>query len=122
MILSINIRVSIPWHIIVSPALHDTHRLGLSLVRLPDTFDLPISSTMKSSIPQFAASSGAVHAAQSVVMLVSLLGTLSLTQKLCDDNNVGFVRFLTHSTVQAVGTAVILYLMLTPEFPVSSTY
>ena len=91
------------------------HRLGLSLVRLPDTFHLPITTAMKSSIPQFAASSSAVHAAQSLIMMTSLIGAISLTQKLCDDNKVGIVRYLAHATVQVVGAFVILYLMLSPD-------
>jgi hypothetical protein len=89
-------------------------------VRLPDTFYLPISTAMKSHIPQIVASSSAIHTVQGVVMVISLALAISLTQKLCDDNKVGIVRFLTHSTVQAIGGAVILYLMLSPELPLSS--
>ncbi|KAL3763255.1 hypothetical protein ACHAWU_008958 [Discostella pseudostelligera] len=89
--------------------------LGLSLVRLSDTFHLPITTAMKSSIPQFAASSSAVHAAQSLIMMTSLIGAISLTQKLCDDNKVGIVRYLAHATVQVVGAFDILYLMLSPD-------
>ncbi len=94
------------------------HRLGLSLVRLPDTFRLPITTAMKSSIPQFVASSSAVHAVQSVIIVTSLIGAISLTQKLCDDNKVGIVRYLAHATAQVVGAFVILYLMLSPELPI----
>ena len=75
---------------------------------------------MKANIPQFVASSGVVHAVQSVIMIASLAGAVSLTQKLCDDNKVGFVRHLAHATVQAMGTAAILYLMLSPELSISS--
>jgi spore cortex formation protein SpoVR/YcgB (stage V sporulation) len=95
-------------------------RLGLTLVRLPDTFYLPITETMKSRIPQFVASWDAIHSVQCIVMLVSFAGSLALTQKLCDDNRVGTVRFGTHAAVQAIGTAIILYLMLTPELAISS--
>jgi hypothetical protein len=102
-------------------ASHNTFcRLGLSLVRLPDTFQLPISTTIKSNIPQFVASSSSVHVVQSVVMMASLIGAVSLTQKLCDDNKVGFVRYLAHATVQSIGAAAILYLMLSPELSISS--
>lgn len=91
-------------------------------MRLPDTFDLPISTAITAHIPQFVASSGAVHAVQSAVMIASLAGAVSLTQKLCDDNKVGFVRFLTHATVQAVGAATISYLMSSPELSISSAF
>jgi hypothetical protein len=96
------------------------NRLGLSLVRLPDTFHLPISAAMKSKIPQFVADIGTIHSVQCVVMVVSFACAISLTQKLCDDNKIGSVRFSTHATAQFIGTALILYLMLSPELAISS--
>ena len=89
-------------------------------MRLPGTFNLPISTAMKSNIPHIVASPGVVHSVQSVLMIASLVGACSLTQKLCDDNKVGLVRYLAHATVQIFGAAVVLYLMLSPELPISS--
>merc|ERR1712087_756491 len=67
--------------------------LGLMLYRLPDTFYLPIPTSMKEKIPSFVASSATINTTQCVVMIVSLVGSLALTQKLCDDNKTGAVRF-----------------------------
>lgn len=98
------------------------NRLGLSLVRLPDTFYLPVSDGMKSKIPQFVASSNVIHSLQTGVMLCSFVAAVSLLQKLCDDNKIGFVRFGTHAALQAIGTALALYLMLSPELQSFSDY
>ncbi|KAL9190297.1 hypothetical protein ACHAXT_007508 [Thalassiosira profunda] len=94
--------------------------LGLSLARLPETFYLPFSEEMKSGLPQFVADWGTIHAVQFVVMVTSFACTISLTQKLCDDNRIGPVRFGAHAAVQTIGTALILYLMLSPELPISA--
>ena len=98
------------------------NRLGLSLVRLPDTFYLPVSDGMKSKIPQFVASSNVIHSLQTGVMLCSFVAAVSLLQKLCDDNRIGPVRFGTHAALQAIGTALALYLMLSPELQSFSDY
>lgn len=97
---------------------NDTYiRLGLTLVRLPSTFYMPISTDW---IPRAVASQGMIHGVQAVVMLVSFASSVSLTQKLCDDNHIGPVRFGSHAAVQFLGTALTLYLMLAPELEVSS--
>lgn len=94
--------------------------LGLTLVRLPSTFGVHISDRLPSNIPQVVFDTSTIHIVQSVVMTASLWGALSLTQKLCDDNRVGTVRFGTHATVQVLGSILTLYLMLSPELMISS--
>ena len=71
-------------------------------------------------IPRAVASQDLIHSIQAVVMLVSFACSVALTQKLCDDNRIGPVRFGSHSAVQFLGTAVTLYLMMSPELAVSS--
>ena len=94
--------------------------LGLSLVRLPSTFYVSLPETLSSRIPQFVASTSAIHITQACVMVISLMGALSLTQKLCDDNKIGIARFGAHATVQVIGAALVLYLMLSPELSISA--
>ncbi|KAL7542286.1 hypothetical protein ACHAWF_007146 [Thalassiosira exigua] len=94
--------------------------LGLSLVRLPSTFYLTLPEMIQSKIPQYAAGPAAIHSVQCFVMLVAFACAVSLTQKLCDDNRIGPVRFGTHVAVQAIGTALTLHLMMTPELSISA--
>jgi len=91
--------------------------LGLTLVRVPSTFYLPISTDW---IPQAVASQDLIHSIQVVVMLASFACSVALTQKLCDDNRIGPVRFGSHAAVQFIGTVLTLYLMLSPELAISS--
>ena len=96
------------------------HRLGLSLARLPDTFYLSIPPAFESKIPQFVANDNIIHSLQLGVILCSYVAAISLTQKLCDDNRIGIVRFGAHAAVQTIGTALVLYLLLSPEASISS--
>ena len=101
-------------------AIISSHRLGLTLARLPDTFYLPFAAEIKSKIPQFVAEWDTIHTVQSVVMVTGLFCTVALTQKLCDDNRVGPARFGAHTAVQMIGTFGILYLMMSPELSISA--
>lgn len=82
--------------------------LGLLLERLPDTFFIDTSI----SLPHIAASDGAVHDVQTLLMLGSIPFSVALTQKLCDDNKIGGVRFGLHAAIQVAGALLTLYLML----------
>lgn len=84
---------------------------GLTVARLPDTFFMDHSM----NLPQIAASTEAVQAVQALLMIGSLPLSIGLTQKLCDDNKIGGVRFGLHSAIQVFGAAVTLYLMLSPN-------
>ena len=97
-----------------------THRLGLTLVRLPDTFYLQLPIDLQSKIPQFVGDIRLVHGLQCGVMLFSYVAALSLTQKLCDDNKIGAVRYGAHALVQTIGTVLTLYLLLSPEASISA--
>lgn len=81
---------------------------------------MTISESLKSKIPQVVATQDIIHSVQCAVMLVSFACTIALTQKLCDDNKIGPVRFSAHVVVQAVGMALTLYLMLTPDLEISA--
>ena len=94
--------------------------LGLTLVRVPSTFNVWISPGLRDSIPQFVFDTNTIHVVQASVMIASYLASVFLTQKLCDDNRVGPVRFATHAITQSVGAAITLYLMLSPEVIVSA--
>jgi len=96
------------------------HRLGLTLARLPDTFYLQIPTELQSKIPQFVGDIRLVHSLQCGVMLFSYVAALSLTQKLCDDNKIGAVRYGAHALVQTLGTFLTLYLLLSPEASISA--
>lgn len=89
--------------------------LGLSLARLPASFGVHISERCVARIPQFVVSDSSTHIVQLFVMIASLGATLSLTQKLCADNNIQSVRFGAHATVQVFGAMITLYLMLSPD-------
>jgi len=82
--------------------------LGLLFARLPDTFFIDSSI----HLPAFVASDSAVHVTQMFLMLGSIPFSIALTQKLCDDNRIGSVRFGLHATIQVVGALFTLYLML----------
>ena len=75
---------------------------------------------MKANIPQFVASDSSIHGVQSVLMLVSFACSMALTQKLCDDNRIGPVRFGSHALIQGIGAFLTLYLMLSPEVAISA--
>eukprot|EP00985_Skeletonema_marinoi_P032572 scaffold39178_cov220-Skeletonema_marinoi.AAC.9 len=94
--------------------------LGLTLVRVPSTFNVWISQGFRDSIPQYVFDTSTIHAVQVSVMLVSYIASVALTQKLCDDNRIGPVRFGTHAVTQSIGAAITLYLMLSPEAIVSA--
>ena len=94
--------------------------LGLTLARVPSTFGVWVLPRLEESIPQFSFDTSTIHAVQSVVIIVSYIASVSLTQKLCDDNRIGPVRFGTHAFTQSIGAAITLYLMLSPEAVVSA--
>jgi len=94
--------------------------LGLLIERIPSTFYLPVSESFRSSLPQITASTSVIHFSQTVVMCVSALASMSLTQKLCDDNRVGTTRYATHAFVQIAGAFITLQLMLSPTGVVSA--
>ena len=81
---------------------------GLSLTRLPDTFFMDHSL----NLPQIAASTDIVRAVKAILVIGALPFSIGLTQKLCDDNKIGGVRFGLHAAIQIIGAAVTLYLML----------
>jgi len=97
-----------------------SHRLGLTLARLPDTFYLHVPIDLQTKIPQFVGDIRLIHSLQCGVMLFSYVAALSLTQKLCDDNKIGVVRFGAHALVQTIGTFLTLYLLLSPEASISA--
>jgi hypothetical protein len=84
--------------------------LGLILARAPDTFYLDRVITL--DLPSIVASDGTVKVVQSALLLGTLAVSIGLTQKLCDDNKVGGLRFGLHAAVQVVGAWTTLYLML----------
>ncbi len=94
--------------------------LGLTLARVPSTFNVWISQGLRDSIPQYVFDTSTIHVVQASVMLMSYIASVALTQKLCDDNRIGPVRFATHAVTQSIGAAITLYLMLSPEATVSA--
>lgn len=82
--------------------------LGLSLARLPDTFFMDNSMTL----PHIAASTEVVHAIQAVLVIGALPISIGLTQKLCNDNKIGGLRFGLHALIQLALAAETLHLML----------
>jgi len=82
--------------------------LGLSLVRLPDTLFMEHVSTL----PHIAASTEVVHTLQAALVVGALPISIGLTQKLCDDNKIGPLRFGLHAVIQMVLAAETLHLML----------
>ncbi|KAL7535221.1 hypothetical protein ACHAXR_006354 [Thalassiosira sp. AJA248-18] len=93
--------------------------LGLTLVRVPSTFGVWVSPGLRENIPQYVFDASTIHVVQCLVMLVSYIASIALTQKLCDDNRIGPVRFGTHAITDSVRAAITLYLMLSPESIVS---
>lgn len=81
---------------------------GLILARLPDTFFMDTTVTL----PHLSASTEVIKAVQALLIVGSLPLTFGLTQKLCDDNKIGGLRFGLHTMIQVAGAAVTLYLML----------
>jgi Ca2+-binding EF-hand superfamily protein len=82
--------------------------LGLSLARLPDTFFMDSSMTL----PQIAASTEVVQAVQAILVVGALPISIGLTQKLCNDNKIGGLRFGLHAVIQMALAAETLHLML----------
>ncbi len=93
--------------------------LGLTLIRLPTSFGVSVSERFAANIPQFDADDASIHFVQFIIMIGSLGATLSLTHKLCADNNIRSLRFGAHATVQVLGAMFTLYLMLSPELAIS---
>jgi Ca2+-binding EF-hand superfamily protein len=81
---------------------------GLTLARLPDTFFIDSDF----ALPQIAASTEAIQATQTLLIVVALPLSIGLTQKLCNDNKIRGLRFSLHAMIQTVGAVVTLYLML----------
>jgi Ca2+-binding EF-hand superfamily protein len=96
--------------------------LGLTLMRVPSTFGFWVSSEVQESIPHYVFDLSTIHNVQFCVMLTSCIASVALTQKLCDDNRIGPVRFGTHAITQSIGAAMTLYLMLAPEVATVWTY
>jgi len=82
--------------------------LGLSLARLPDTFFVDQSMTL----PHISASTDVVLAVQAVLVAGALPISIGLTQKLCNDNKIGGLRFGLHAAIQVALAAGTLHLML----------
>jgi len=78
---------------------------------LPDTFYLDgfISSA---NLPSLIASTGVVQVVQIAVMVNIIPLSVGLTTKLCDDNNVGNLRFGLHASIQGALACSTLYLMV----------
>lgn len=90
--------------------------LGQVLSRLPDTFYLSHDGiSAANNLPQIVASPEVVHATQVLIVAGSLPFSIALTQKLCDDNKIGGIRFGLHAAIQVAGAALTLYLMLSPN-------
>lgn len=88
--------------------------LGLSLSRLPDTFFMDHSMM---NLPHIAAGTEVVKAVQAALLLGAIPISVGLTQKLCDDNKIGGVRFGLHAAIQVTGAFATLYLMLSSSNP-----
>ena len=88
--------------------------LGLTLARLPDTFYLE-SFFPSIDLPSLVASDRTVALAQAFLIIGSVPISIGLTQKLCNDNKVGNVRFSLQAGVQVIGALTTLYLMLSPS-------
>ena len=93
--------------------------LGLTLVRVPSTFGVWVSSDFRDNIPQYVFNTDTIHIVQVSVMSVAYFASVALTQKLCDDNRIGPVRLLTHTMTQSIGAIISLYLMVSPEVIIS---
>jgi hypothetical protein len=70
------------------------------------------SSTI--SLPYIAASPGVVQLVQAGLVLGALPISIGLTQKLCNDNKTGNLRFGVHAAIQVALAAATLHLMLSP--------
>lgn len=81
---------------------------GLSLARLPDTVFMDHSM----AVPHIAASTEVVQALQAILVVGAFPISIGLTQKLCDDNKIGGIRFGLHAAIQVVIAAATLHLML----------
>lgn len=81
---------------------------GLTIARLPDTFFMDSSI----ALPHLSASNEVIHAVQALLIVGALPLSIGLTQKLCDDNRIGGLRFGLHAMIQVAGAAVTLYLLL----------
>jgi hypothetical protein len=81
--------------------------LGLSLARLPDTFFMDQSI----SLPSISASPEIVQLVQLALVLGALPISIGLTQKLCNDNKTGNLRFGLHAAIQVALAASTVYLM-----------
>jgi len=86
---------------------------GTLLARFPDTFYLALPPSIR--LPQFVASTDAVHLTEGILMVAALQASMGLTKKLCDDNRISGARFGVHALFQAFGTHFTLYLMLSPN-------
>jgi hypothetical protein len=86
--------------------------LGLSLARLPDTVFMEPSSIM--NLPSISASPEVVQVVQAGLVLGALPFSIGLTQKLCNDNKTGNLRFGLHAAIQVAIAAATLHLMLSP--------
>jgi hypothetical protein len=85
--------------------------LGLSLARLPDTLFMEAQSI---SLPSISASPELVQIVQAGLVLGALPISIGLTQKLCNDNKTGNLRFGLHAAIQVALAAATLHLMLSP--------
>lgn len=85
--------------------------LGLTLDRLPNTFFMDNFATL----PHIAASDEVVQVLQAVLLIGAIPPSIGLTQKLCDDNKIGGIRFGLHAAIQVAGAWATLYLMLSPS-------
>lgn len=82
--------------------------LGLVLDRLPDTFFIEHSIPL----PQLVASPQLIQTIQTTLVVGAIPYSIGLTQKLCNDNKIGGLRFGLHAMIQVIGAYTTLYLML----------
>ena len=94
--------------------------LGLTLQRIPSTLGVWTSSGFQENIPNYVFRLETIHCVQISVMLASYIASVALTQKLCDDNRIGPVRFGTHAFIQTIGAIILVHLILSPEAIVSA--
>lgn len=83
--------------------------LGLSLVRLPDTFYMDLPATTINNLPHIAASPEVVQFVQCALVLGALPISIGLTQKLGNDNRIGGICFGVHSLIQTSIAAALVY-------------
>lgn len=72
---------------------------GLTIARLPDTFFMDSSI----ALPHLSASTDVIRAVQALLIVGALPLSIGLTQKLCDDNRIGGLRFGLHAMIQVAG-------------------